>query len=86
MATVIYSSLECKLAVFLSFRVFVVSFVDHIVILDMMSLREQRTICNTQLYEGSGTPFAISDVFLAFATSEVRPLTFHFIWFSVLFI
>lgn len=37
----------------------------------MMSLREQRTICNTQLYEGSGTPFAISDVFLAFANSEV---------------
>uniref|UniRef100_A0AAF5PRK5 BCAS3 domain-containing protein n=1 Tax=Wuchereria bancrofti TaxID=6293 RepID=A0AAF5PRK5_WUCBA len=56
-----------------STKIFVVSFVDHIVILDMMSLREQRTICNTQIYEGSGTtPFAISDVFLAFATSELQ--------------
>uniref|UniRef100_A0A0R3S4D9 BCAS3 domain-containing protein n=1 Tax=Elaeophora elaphi TaxID=1147741 RepID=A0A0R3S4D9_9BILA len=55
-----------------STKVFVVSFVDHIVILDMMSLREQRTICNTQIYEGSGTPFAVSDVFLAFASSELQ--------------
>ncbi|VDM91781.1 unnamed protein product [Litomosoides sigmodontis] len=55
-----------------STKVFVVSFIDHIVILDMMSLREQRTICNTQIYEGCGTPFAVSDVFLAFAGSELQ--------------
>ncbi|KAL4003008.1 Breast carcinoma amplified sequence 3 family protein [Acanthocheilonema viteae] len=59
-------------AIAASTKVFVVSFVDHIAILDMMSLREQRTICNTQIYEGSGTPFAISDVFLAFASSELQ--------------
>uniref|UniRef100_A0A8R1Y992 BCAS3 domain-containing protein n=1 Tax=Onchocerca volvulus TaxID=6282 RepID=A0A8R1Y992_ONCVO len=55
-----------------STKIFVASFVDHIVILDMMSLREQRTIYNTQIYEGFGTPFAISDVFLAFASSELQ--------------
>ncbi|EFO23938.1 hypothetical protein LOAG_04555 [Loa loa] len=55
-----------------STKIFVVSFVDHIVILDMMSLREQRTVYNTQIHEGSGTPFAISDIFLAFATSELQ--------------
>lgn len=62
----------------LSFRVFVVSFIDRIVILDMMSLREQRTVCNTQIYEGCSTPFAISDVFLAFAGSEVCLSFFQF--------
>uniref|UniRef100_A0A915Q767 BCAS3 domain-containing protein n=1 Tax=Setaria digitata TaxID=48799 RepID=A0A915Q767_9BILA len=55
-----------------STKVFVVSFADHIIIFDMLSLREQRKICNTQIYEGSGTPFAISDVFLAFANSELQ--------------
>ncbi|MCP9258518.1 Breast carcinoma amplified sequence 3 [Dirofilaria immitis] len=55
-----------------STKIFVASFADHIVILDMMSLREQRTICNTQIYEGVATPFDISDIFLAFANSELQ--------------
>ncbi|VDN03736.1 unnamed protein product [Thelazia callipaeda] len=54
-----------------STKIFVVSFVHHIVICDMMTLRQQRKINNTQINDGFGTPFAISDTFLAFANSKL---------------
>lgn len=55
-----------------STKIFIVLFINRIVVCDMMTLREQRTICSTQIHEGYATPAAISDVFLAFANSELR--------------
>ncbi|VDK45066.1 unnamed protein product [Anisakis simplex] len=57
-----------------STKILVVCFTNRIVICDAMSLREQRSIYNCQINDNITTPFAISDVFIAYAGSDLVPV------------
>uniref|UniRef100_A0A9J2PLW5 BCAS3 domain-containing protein n=1 Tax=Ascaris lumbricoides TaxID=6252 RepID=A0A9J2PLW5_ASCLU len=54
-----------------STKILVVCFVNRVVICDAMSLREQRCIFNCQISDALTTPFAVSDVFLAYADTNL---------------
>uniref|UniRef100_A0A914ZNP3 BCAS3 domain-containing protein n=2 Tax=Parascaris univalens TaxID=6257 RepID=A0A914ZNP3_PARUN len=54
-----------------STKILVVCFVNRVVICDAMSLREQRCIFNCQISDALATPFAVSDVFLAYADTNL---------------
>ncbi|KHN82012.1 Breast carcinoma-amplified sequence 3 [Toxocara canis] len=54
-----------------STKVLVVCFTNRIVVCDSMSLREQRCIFNCQINDALTTPFSISDVFLAYADTNL---------------